>query len=1410
MSRSIVIPQLIDTLPFYDALSWESFQAFCTDVLYRCVDSVDSREYLLKGSNQQGIDVYAIPHHEEKITVAQCKLMDYVGPQQVIDIIDTFLNGSLVGDTSEFILCTSADLARQRDEEQTIAQARQKLAQHNIRLVVWDKRGLSRELRTNTAPEVIHIVYRYFGEQVAHAFYGSLWESYIKKLQPVEKRRYPLPVDYISRSVIAYQEKIGNTSKDLWSPWDNEKNTLSALLEQNREKEGKKLVLLSTAGFGKTEELNFLAGYFSFPEKLMYPIVFRLRDYEGQPIEDILVSFHPEWRNIPDEQLLLVLDGIDEIGEHHAQVFINHLNAFVERHSEVNAVVSSRYNAYNIRGNDLRAFEIYLLNPLTYMDIDSYLQEKLGEQKEEFESLLEERYFTEYLQNPYYLTRLVRFYREDRDSFPKNKTGLFERILFERIERDEDRYRVPELKSKLFPVARQIAFCMTLSGKSALTDEELKTLVPDAETHKDLNLFGVFNRNATALGSWSFEHKNLQEYLCASTLAAREFFEVHRVVSFAYDSHKLFPRFLNTVSFLFELIDNNSSLFHDLFDWINTHEPELLVRFEKEQLSRQTRREIFIKIFLAYKQKEMSLRISPHLSNGELARFVEVDEAVIDFLGAELRSGLLPGLAYDALSIISQHKKPYLVEVKIKAVLFEVLRSPHCASFIKAKAIRTFEETTLTEQPVFEAILSSGINLEDFEIRRACISLLSAVDYAESYDAFILESIPVFEEGQKKTSLAGSNEMLKRLIFDFQQPQSLKRVLQFCICHKSCISIHNQYRKFQFQQSEVQKLLQKAEAVYQHHPSILRIVYRLFCRIKYITHYPEWIALFRHFFHNTCGLISIFRKFYRYDKRNRDLMALADEDACNFLIEEYRQGRLEDNQVLIYRSNLYYFNPDLYRTFYHQLNVASGNKFVIDDFEVDYKVLYKAQEQKNEQMLLDRNLFLEEAAAIFHIIKREGITYTELWDFHNSDLKKYTHSIVLEAIRENSIHLDNEVISKKEFFRRFNTVSRWEAYVVTSVENRLKGKGAAQVLPELREKAEQWCICQIEALNFEKAIRDIKPGNFTMDEKVEYLSRLFLLLKPELDDSLLLKLLLVDFETFLDYGTEEETIAALVVERIRDRDKLRQTVVSNIKKGKLAALVQGTHFKVAADLGYKECLSDLYRAITCRNKFRDHDRVRLTGYYTALGGELTDFEAFLSIPEEGHESMFAAWHWLLLRSLLSALSSKVTPMLLQILEREGSDDSRIQASELLIGAGHIEGLRYWFHYIQAHSELPFEHSWENLQSGIARMPVDEALDLLFAALEFGYLRTHNIKTHGSFSIEDMVFSSLTVVARQSHAHYQKIRDRLNQFSAQHAGASFVSSVSYVSERLTQRYYETQTPQIDMVNANLQYQQFTST
>lgn len=1165
--------------------------------------------------------------------------------------------------------------------------------------------------------------------------------------------------------------------------------------------------MLSTAGYGKTEEIKNIAGYFSAEEKLPYPIKFSLRDYEGQPIEVILATYDLDWRNIEDENILLLFDGLDEIGEHHFQAFINHLNSFVEQNSRIQAVVSSRYNFYDVKHPQLREFEIYLLDPLTRYDIEDYITEKLGNQKQEFIQLLEDQGFYEYIQSPYYLTRLVRFYREKEIAFPKNKTELFDRILFEQLEKDEGKYSIPHLKENLLPIARQIAFCMTTAGKSTLTDEEIRMIISDQETKRLLNHFSIINRNATDLGSWAFEHKNLQEYLCASVFSLRSFNDIHKIISFQLNTQKLLPRFLNTVSFLFELISKESSLFQEMFSWINTNESELLIRFEKEQLSKHTRNEIFKRIFTYYKEKGITLRVSTNFSYEELARFVEIEEVSIDFLANELKSDIAPALVYDTLSILEQCKRPYLYKEKLTNLLFSVLTDKHYPDYVHAKVITTFVSFEFTGLHVFENILAEVNDLENYEKRQACIFFLNSTNYYEQYSGFILKSITVLEEGQQQRNRSGSFTILKQLILKFQSPKKIKELLQYCITDKNCMQWHSRHREFHFELNEVKAILERATLGYKSDKSILPVVYRLYCGIKYLSIEHERFIPFKSFFENTCGIQIIFMKFYRYDKREMDIMSFADEVCCEFLLEEYKKGNITDNEMIIFRNVLRHVDRQLFLSFYEKLKLLGNEKFVIEDLMVDYNDLRTKQKEKNQVMLLDQNLFLEEARHIFKIVAKENITASELWSSENMELRKFQNSIAIDAIRNLCLHDDDKIITKEQFFEKYEDQKEWDGFVIDSTVDLLKDKNNKIIQSELLVNLKKWCKAKIEELDFDDRIKDL-GNSFIYIPIVEFVKDVFLLIELNLEDELLLKMLPSDYEYFYGWNeSSKETISAAIIEKVKDKELLHQRVINNIKNGNLAIYVLCGHFSICHKLRYKECLPYLYQSIVSNTSLSDHDRVKLSDYYLDLGGEITDFISYLVVPEvHSEESTYSSWQWYLIEKLQYIETEKVVAILLQILNDPAHAHNRLKAIDQLIQLSRIEGLDHWAKYVKEKGVWPFEHRWSYLQQFVGNFPPEPAIDIFFSVLEFAYQNDVQNGFRGSLAIDESIYHSLITIAKKEYKHYEAIKNKLSKMISNFSNSTFVDSIRYYSERLTHLYYESQRQEVDIQTANLIYRE----
>ena len=147
--------------------------------------------------------------------------------------------------------------------------------------------------------------------------------------------KYKVVFNHIERKLIGSDNY---SKKDLFFS-DTYEQSLTEILERELH-----LVILGDAGSGKTEELNYLANYYSDDKNRLYPIKIELRNYVDQDIEKFIPK---EYMKLKDENLILLLDGFDEIESKNKLTFIRRLMLFAKTYTRARIVVTSRTNFYN-------------------------------------------------------------------------------------------------------------------------------------------------------------------------------------------------------------------------------------------------------------------------------------------------------------------------------------------------------------------------------------------------------------------------------------------------------------------------------------------------------------------------------------------------------------------------------------------------------------------------------------------------------------------------------------------------------------------------------------------------------------------------------------------------------------------------------------------------------------------------------------------------------------------------------------------------------------------------------------------------------------------------------------------------------------------------------------------------------
>ncbi|MEG3863330.1 CHAT domain-containing protein [Microcoleus sp. herbarium12] len=190
---------------------------------------------------------------------------------------------------------------------------------------------------------------------------------------------------------------------------------------------GKTLLILGEPGTGKTITLLKIAHRLVARSEQdlsqPIPVVFTLSSWgnKRQTIAEWLVDELNNRYKIPpslgkilieQEELILLLDGLDEIAEKYRNAFVRALNQFIETHGVTDIVVCSRVREYDALSERLKLCSAICIQPLTSEQVYQYLDEA-GNQLIHLKNLLKQDTELEvFARNPLILSVMNLAYRD--------------------------------------------------------------------------------------------------------------------------------------------------------------------------------------------------------------------------------------------------------------------------------------------------------------------------------------------------------------------------------------------------------------------------------------------------------------------------------------------------------------------------------------------------------------------------------------------------------------------------------------------------------------------------------------------------------------------------------------------------------------------------------------------------------------------------------------------------------------------------------------------------------------------------------------------------------------------------------------------------------------------------------------
>ena len=480
----------------------------------------------------------------------------------------------------------------------------------------------------------------------------------------ISKLKYESVDFYIKRRVRLISDKNNTISKyfgklepdDLYQELINEK----------------RIILLASVGMGKTIELRQLAYYSSNSDETLWIIHKNLQYYCGEHKLIEFLDFN-EIDKLPENKILLIFDGFDEIIERYKDSFIIALEQYINNNPKVHIVISSRFNFFEreeLTGVDsIIGFKKFELLPLTQDQINQYIQNhSIVLPKADLGS--------DFWSIPFNLQILKEVQNEI--SSIKTKNDLLQIFLKQTIRKSKKdkgaKYRVFNPIVSYSDLIK-VSFFMLINNMNFINEQELLEL--NLQKPKDIGLPGILEKNKDS-GEYQFNHKNYQEYLSSQKLMVMSFDEIVQIAT--YEDNTLKPNFNNVLSLLMnEKFDCKNELIKFFID----NDSISLITFGYSEINENVKLKIFMQAFEESAENNQ-YHLFEGISENTINKFISseiIENYLLDILeNNKMENDHYRYLAIKVLSIISN---PIDVE-RIRNILNEIFvtKNPKYKSLI--------------------------------------------------------------------------------------------------------------------------------------------------------------------------------------------------------------------------------------------------------------------------------------------------------------------------------------------------------------------------------------------------------------------------------------------------------------------------------------------------------------------------------------------------------------------------------------------------------------------------------------------------------------------------------------------------------------------------------------------------------
>jgi len=531
------------------------------------------------------------------------------------------------------------------------------------------------------------------------------------------------------------------------------------------------------------------------------------------------------------------------------------------------------------------------------------------------------------------------------------------------------------------------------------------------------------------------------------------------------------------------------------------------------------------------------------------------------------------------------------------------------------------------------------------------------------------------------------------------------------------------------------------------------------------------------FFDGTNNRLRAFRKVFAEMRKSKDflliLASLTNTECSEYVVQQYEENNFTNEDIWGFQNLLSWRNPDYFLPFNKVINEKTNGKFAL----APPRDMGKEREQlmqKDMNLLLSKEAFLEELRLIFGTLAKQNLTNKELVSISTENWANPRFSfLAVRVLRDTSRDRD---ISLETAIRTVNDWN-WNWFCVSQSYEYLQKK--MKLSNEHIDIIREWCFSNLDKVDFKTALVNVSNNQYTSSRLAIYLWYFLRKLHLDYPENVLLDLLSFDW-------VEDNQMLGIqyLEERLEDGD-IVERVLENLGAGIVNNDVLKNHISYCRRNKIREVLPFALQEIT--NLARDsHVRQLALETYCEMTDALSELEERLPMMQDDFK-------WNVIEQLASSNSEYVRGFLLRILAEQTEED-RLKASEYLVGFQDVNGLKYYTDWVKMHKKTPGSARFS--PSSLLSLRTLEAIPFLLELLKTSYEDDFVQDDFPRFG--NVVLKALRGIALQSDKNYSETRDAVQTFIERNS--STITELSFLHiflEELERNFYESRSAKADI-------------